>query len=41
MFNAEALVFEFHVSEEMSIMCSQILFMFLENKMAHKSIHIP
>ena len=27
--------------EEMNTMCSQILFMFLENKMDHKSIHIP
>ena len=41
MLNAKALVFEFHVFEEMNTVCSQILFMFLENKMDHKSIHIP
>lgn len=41
MFNAKALVFEFPVFEEMSTVCSQIPFMCLENKMAHKSIHIP
>lgn len=41
MFNEKALVFEFHVFEEMNTVCSQILFMCLENKMTQKSIHIP
>lgn len=32
MLNAKAIVFEFHVFEEMNTLCSQILFMFSENK---------
>lgn len=40
MFDTKALVFAFPVFEEMNTVCSQILFTFLENKMAHKPIHI-